>query len=637
MDEAVSVHDEIVTRAIEDKSGVIFKTGGDSFCAAFNNPQEAVAAAVNAQRALTKQDWPVSEPIKVRIGLNSGVAHVRGADYFGPTLNRTARLMDVGHGGQLLVAATTSKLLMDDPTQEISFRSLGTHHLRDLYRPEEIFQVEAPGLSSDFPPLRLGIGDGLSLGDQAIAAYEARDWHRALDLLDELSVESILTGREREMRAASLYWLGRHEEVKEEFEAAHHAYRGEGDDRSAAVMAIWLAEMNTASLSDDLARAWEGRAERLLEGDTTSVARGHLLRRLTVRAFDLESNIPKALDLVEQALAIAVDQEDGSLETLVLLDKGRILIAAGDVDDGFEIMDEAMTAAVAGDVNPVVLGKSYCLILGASKKTGDVTRVTAWSEAANRFCDENDGSPFPGVCRVYRAENMWVKGNWAIAESDLMTATSELGIYADVAGEAYYQYGEMRLFAGDDKSAEAAFQEALARGREPIPGYAQLLANRGDVGTGLEMISAALADPRLGKLDRAAFLPAFAELLLHQGRVDKAEEAAEELAEISELAHSDLFSARSLRWNGNIALHRGDPSLAIDKLKESARRSAVLGVPYESALARVDLASAYLASDNPSLASMELNVAQREFERLGAQPDLKRVETIHAAIAAHPV
>jgi class 3 adenylate cyclase len=164
MDQAVSAHDQIVGGTIEGHNGVVFKTGGDSFCAAFDNPRDALAAAVATQLALADQDWPVGEPIKVRIGLNSGEAYLRDRDYFGPTLNRTARLMDAGHGGQVLAAASTYRLIMDDPTQEVSLRSLGTHHLKDLNRPEEIFQVEAPGLPSGFPPLRLASGDGVKSG-----------------------------------------------------------------------------------------------------------------------------------------------------------------------------------------------------------------------------------------------------------------------------------------------------------------------------------------------------------------------------------------------------------------------------------------------------------------------------------------
>ncbi len=533
--------------------------------------------------------------------------------------------MDVGHGGQILVSASTHRLLIDDLPIGISLRSLGTHHLKDLYRPEEIFQVETAGLPTDFPPLRLALGDGSGPADRALEAFESRDWQRAFDILEEIGRTSSLTGQQHEMKAASLYWLGNHGAVPEEFEEAHRAYQLEGNPQSAAVMAIWLAEMNTASLSDDLARAWEKRADTLLEGDETSAARGHLLRRLTVRAFDIENNIPKALELIERALQIGVDQDDGSLQTLALLDKGRILIAAGRVDEGLEIMDEAMAAAVAGDVSPVVLGKSYCLILGASKQIGDLNRVRAWSEAAAKFCDENDGSPYPGVCRVYRAQNLWARGEWDIAEKELLTATSQLGVYADVTGEAYYQYGEIRLRAGDEDAAETAFHEALARGREPVPGYARLLAKRGDLSSALEMIESVLSDNNVGQLDRARFLPTLAEFSLENHAVDRADEAVAELRQIADITHSELYGSLAERWAGRVELEKGETGSAIDRLREAARRLAALGVPYEAALAHGDLAMAYHADGNKSMAMMEANAARKEFERLGAVPDADQI------------
>jgi class 3 adenylate cyclase len=113
---------------------------GDGFCAAFSSPRAAVDAAVDAQRSLG---------LPVRIGVGTGEAELRGDDYFGPALHRAARVMGAGHGGQILVAASTAALL-----DGVELVDLGEHRLRDLSGAQRLFQVRAEGLKAEFPPVR---------------------------------------------------------------------------------------------------------------------------------------------------------------------------------------------------------------------------------------------------------------------------------------------------------------------------------------------------------------------------------------------------------------------------------------------------------------------------------------------------
>jgi hypothetical protein len=119
----------------------------------FTTADAAVAAAVDAQRSLAAEPWGPIGLLRVRMGLHSGTAELRGGEYFGSTLNRAARLMAVAHGGQVVCSAATADLARDVLT-EVEFLDLGEHRLRDLSRPEQVFQVDAPGLSSGFAPLR---------------------------------------------------------------------------------------------------------------------------------------------------------------------------------------------------------------------------------------------------------------------------------------------------------------------------------------------------------------------------------------------------------------------------------------------------------------------------------------------------
>jgi class 3 adenylate cyclase len=151
---AMTRHDEIVGGAIEAHGGYVFSTGGDGFAVAFTRAGDAIAAAVEAQLALASEPWPTGAVIRVRMGLHTGEVVERDGDYFGPAVNRAARLMSLAHGGQVVASAATADVVADTLPPEVKLVNLGEHLLRDLSRREHVFQVEAPGLGSEFPLLR---------------------------------------------------------------------------------------------------------------------------------------------------------------------------------------------------------------------------------------------------------------------------------------------------------------------------------------------------------------------------------------------------------------------------------------------------------------------------------------------------
>src|SRR5215203_2750406 len=154
MQVALARHDEILKQSIEERGGYIFKTVGDAFCAAFPTASNALEAALSAQRTLFAAEWNESEPLRVRMALHTGAAEERDGDYFGPPLNRVARLLSAAHGGQVLLSLPTQELVRDQLAAQTSLRYLGEHRLKDLFRPERVFQLTAPDLPSEFPPLR---------------------------------------------------------------------------------------------------------------------------------------------------------------------------------------------------------------------------------------------------------------------------------------------------------------------------------------------------------------------------------------------------------------------------------------------------------------------------------------------------
>jgi predicted ATPase len=154
MQAALARHDELLRRTIEEHGGYVFKTVGDAFCCAFPTAPDALEAAIDAQRLLLKERWAESIPLRVRMALHMGAAEERDGDYFGPPLNRVARLLSAAHGGQVLLSAATHEMVRDQLPAGMSLAELGEHRLKDLFRPERVFQLTAPDLPSEFPTLR---------------------------------------------------------------------------------------------------------------------------------------------------------------------------------------------------------------------------------------------------------------------------------------------------------------------------------------------------------------------------------------------------------------------------------------------------------------------------------------------------
>jgi class 3 adenylate cyclase len=151
--EILGMHSALLRGAVQAHEGVEFGTEGDAHFFAFADPAGALRAAVDAQRALGAADWPIAMPLRVRMGVHTGHPEVSGSNYVGVDLNRVARISAAGHGGQVL-ASEGAQALASGAEASVRFVDLGRHRLKDLVQPEHIFQVVAPELLVDFPPIR---------------------------------------------------------------------------------------------------------------------------------------------------------------------------------------------------------------------------------------------------------------------------------------------------------------------------------------------------------------------------------------------------------------------------------------------------------------------------------------------------
>jgi predicted ATPase/class 3 adenylate cyclase len=154
MAEALARHDALVRATLIAHGGHVFKTAGDAFCAAFADPVNAATAALETQRRLAAENFSAVDGLRVRIAIHTGTAHERDGDYFGSVVNRVARMLALGHGGQILVSSATAIFLKADERYRDGLDDLGEHVLKDLVAPERISQLNDAGGAVSFPPLR---------------------------------------------------------------------------------------------------------------------------------------------------------------------------------------------------------------------------------------------------------------------------------------------------------------------------------------------------------------------------------------------------------------------------------------------------------------------------------------------------
>ncbi len=173
---ALQRHDDILQREIERNEGRIVESGreGDSVLAVFGQASDAIACALDMQRELRRATWPEGIEMKVRIAIHTGEAELYSGHYVGASLYRCARLMGTAHGGQILVSGATREIVADTLPDESSLRDLGEHHLPDLMRPENVYQLMHPDVAADFPPLKVSEPKRSNLVSQ-LTAFVGRD------------------------------------------------------------------------------------------------------------------------------------------------------------------------------------------------------------------------------------------------------------------------------------------------------------------------------------------------------------------------------------------------------------------------------------------------------------------------------
>jgi DNA-binding SARP family transcriptional activator len=450
------------------------------------------------------------------------------------------------------------------------------------------------------------------------AAYERFDWVKAYDHLSHADGVEPLGPPDLERLAEAAWWSGRAPEAVAARERAYAAYTKWGDGVGAARVAVGLAEDHLHLSAPSVAQGWLARAERLLDGNEDCAERGHLWRVRTTIAFDFDGDPARALELAERTLAIGLACSDRDLQVLALQDRGRILVAQGDLAAGMLLIDEAMAAAAGAELGPYATGVAYCNTVITCESLADYARAAEWTEAMLRWCERHARSGFPGVCRVFQAEILRLRGRWQEALETARRAAAELEpIVPFYAGEAWYEVGETCRRAGDLDGAEEAYKRAHALGREPCPGLPLLRLDQRQVAAALSLIQEALADVSVGPLNRMRSLPAQVEIAIAAGDPALARVSVDEMQAIAGQFGSPVMRAACEQAEGIVLLAEGQARPACERLRGALRLWRAADLPYEAAYAQALLAGAYAAAGDEDRAALERDAAESTFERLG--------------------
>ncbi len=452
------------------------------------------------------------------------------------------------------------------------------------------------------------------------AAIARHAWREAFDLLTAADASTGLPPEDLETLAQAAWWTGRLDACIDARERAYRSYLDQANPRRASLMALELAHDFDFKRAGSIAKGWQSRAERHLAEVPESPEHGYLARRHRARAL-ARGDLDGALEHARREVEIGTRFGDRDLQAIGLHDQGSVRLA---------LIDEATVAAVGGELSPGPTAIVYCNTISACRDMADYRRAADWTAAAKRWCDRQHISGFPGMCRVYRAEILRLRGAWAEAELEARRACDELKEFClDYAAGAFYELGEIRLRVGDLPAAEQAFRQAHELGRPPQPGLSLLRLAEGKVEAALTAIKSAL-DESTDRLGRARLLPALVEITLAAGDLTTAQAGTEELDGIAGAFRTPALQAAAASARGALQLARGDAPDAIRNLRRATRLWQEIDAPYEAARTRMLLAAAHRAAGDEEDAGLELEAAASTFDRLGAVPDARRAGELRA-------
>jgi DNA-binding CsgD family transcriptional regulator len=477
--------------------------------------------------------------------------------------------------------------------------------------------------------------------DRAREHYARRAWAQAHQAFLLAERETALTAEDIELLAMAAYLTGRDEDYLTALERSYHAYCDACQPLRAVRCAFWLGFRLLMRGEMGRASGWLARGQRLLDSDACECAeRGYLMLPVVEQRLG-SGDCEGAYVIAAEAAAIGERCRDADLVACARHQQGRIRLQQGQVEAGLSLLDETMLAVTAGELSILVTGLMFCSVIAACQEIYALDRSREWIAAMTRWCEgQPDMVAFAGVCRVHRAEIMQLQGAWpnAIEEARRACARSQ-GIDQRATAAAYYQQAEVHRLKGEFAAAEVAYRTASQSGLDPQPGFALLRCVQGRTDAAAAAIRSAVG-AATDRLKRLSLLPAYVEIMLAAGDVEAARGACRELDDLAVTFDTGVPGAMAAQARGAVELADGNARAAIGSLRRAFDEWQRIEAPYAAARVRVLIGQACRALGDEDGAGLEIDAAISMFERLGAAPDLARIERPAKAIAfrkAHPL
>lgn len=456
-------------------------------------------------------------------------------------------------------------------------------------------------------------------GNEALA--EA-DWETAQRLLTEaLALDE--TPEALEGLGKATFFLNQGERALDARERAYAGYREAGRVTDAARVAVALAwDYRSTRGEHAVGEGWLARARRLLAGiEPTDV---HAWLALREASFALPGNPGLARRRCAEAEALARELGDVDLEmTAVALD-GLARVSAGEIAEGMARLDEATTAATAGEMrDPVAIGFSCCYLIFACERVRDFERAGQWCRRVEHMAEGWNIRALRAVCRAHYATVLMLHGEWSEAEAVLKEAAAVLPSRSGESRDALARLAELRRRQGRTDEALELIAQAE---HHPLAVLARsaIALDRGDAAAAVDGASRHVRLMEAAKTERASGLELLAEAHAAAGAAAEADAAARELAAIARAAGTDPLHGAARQAEGHARAAAGELDGAREAFDDAVQLLGRAGLPFEAARARVALARTLRAVGRADAAHRELELARARFAGLGAVAEERR-------------
>jgi DNA-binding CsgD family transcriptional regulator len=479
------------------------------------------------------------------------------------------------------------------------------------------------------------------MADGSIGLSRARElhaqshWAEAYEQFAEADRDEQLDADDLERYAEAAQILGRGADAIRLLRRAFNLRVDAGEVDQAITSAFWIFQALIINAEFARANGWAGQVRRSMP----DVDNGWLLfleAYFLVAAADYD----QAARLLARAADMASRRREADLVAFATTVWGRALIKGGRLKEGLSRLDEAMVPVVERDTSPRATSMMYCSAIATCHEAREFSRASEWTHALGAWLDSLPrlGGAYFGNCRIYRAHLMCLRGSWRAALDEVAFVCDDLsGDYGQlVASHAHYQLAEIHRLLGDPE-AEASYRRAAELGAPTQPGLSLLRLAQGELDKAVLGIRRALAETQ-GQLERLDLLTAAVTIMLAAGDIHAARQATTELAVIASVYTAPGVQAELDAARGALALSDGDPAAALPLLRSAARCWREVDAPYAVATVTVLIGLACRAVGDEDAAEVELTSARSTFARLGAHPDVHRVEELqHSTQAFGPL